>query len=32
MRDAPDSVIYMGMALAAFCVFEMLAFLYKWLW
>jgi hypothetical protein len=32
MRDVPDSVIYMGMAVVAFFVLEMLVFLYKWLW
>jgi preprotein translocase subunit Sec61beta len=30
--NAPDSVVYMGMALAVYVVIELLAIFFKWLW
>ena len=30
--NAPDSVIYMGMALVVYVAIELLAIFFKWLW
>jgi hypothetical protein len=30
--NSPDSVIYMGMALAVYVGIELLAIFFKWLW